>query len=196
MGKAPAEYFFCPNITSLSAAGSNTITSVDIQGSFITHLDLHSQAFNGKNIKLGNITIESFSFACREQNETIDKTSWGLSSLTYLNLSNCGITYTITRNDTNAGEITLKYKIGSGFNRSSQFVYHELAKGHWMGIPTETHTTITYPNSKGSSSSEGSVSKSFNDLDLNYGDTNSIIFGAWTDICVEANDKMIVYPFG
>ena len=109
----------------LEAYGSGTITGANIQASNIKHIDMHDNQLGTEDgIQIGDILWKKKSIGSGAGNTY---SSWGIPSLTYLNLSGNKIVFSTSLDGGGGHGSVGKFKLGSGLSSS-----HKLAmKKYW-----------------------------------------------------------------
>ena len=109
----------------LEAYGSGTITGANIQASNIKHIDMHDNQLGTEDgIQIGDILWKKKNIGSGAGNTY---SSWGIPSLTYLNLSGNKIVFSTSLDGGGGHGSVGKFKLGSGLSSS-----HKLAmKKYW-----------------------------------------------------------------
>lgn len=145
----------------LEAYGSGTITGANIQASNIKHIDMHDNQLGTKDgIQIGDILWKKKSIGSGSGNTY---SSWGIPSLTYLNLSGNKIVFSTSMNYGGGHGMVGKFKLGSGLSSS-----HKLAmKKYWYEKNIFTNGGNSYLSISGTAEDGSNISLSSNHYNQN-----------------------------
>ena len=140
----------------LEAYGSGTITGANIQASNIKHIDMHDNQLGTEDgIQIGDILWKKKNIGSGAGNTY---SSWGIPSLTYLNLSGNKIVFSTSKNFGGGHGSVGKFKLGSGLSSS----YKLAMKKYWYEPNIFTDGGNSYLSISGTAEDGSNISLSSN----------------------------------